>query len=173
MEIRALDQTAYAGKSFTMRYTTTRYLDIRRSGEGFVFETKPFAAPVEMCFEDRFFNEWLDEPVAYGAFEADYLLGYVKGFLETWNNRYRISNICVFAEEARRCGIGSRLMEVILRAARDSGARMAVLETQSCNEKAIAFYRKHGFDLIGFDLFAYTDTDPQRHEIRIEMGKFL
>lgn len=173
MEITALDKAAYAGKSFTVCYTTTCYLDIRRSGEGFVFETKSFAAPVEMHFEDRFFNEWLDEPVAYGAFAEGALLGYVEGFLETWNNRYRISNICVFAEEARRCGIGSRLMEVILRAARDSGARMAVLETQSCNEKAIAFYRKHGFDLIGFDLFAYTDTDPQRHEIRIEMGKFL
>lgn len=64
-------------------------------------------------------------------------------------------------------------METILKAAKASGARMAVLETQSCNENAIAFYRKNGFELIGFDMYAYSNTDPERHEIRIEMGKKL
>ena len=54
-----------------------------------------------------------------------------------------------------------------------SGARMIVLETQSCNEAAIAFYRKNGFSVIGFDLYAYSNTDPERHEVRIEMGKKL
>ncbi|MEI3063517.1 MAG: hypothetical protein V8S99_01700 [Oscillospiraceae bacterium] len=53
------------------------------------------------------------------------------------------------------------------------GARMIVLETQSCNEAAIAFYRKNGFSVIGFDLYAYSNTDPERHEVRIEMGKKL
>lgn len=56
-------------------------------------------------------------------------------------------------------------------AAKASGARMIVLETQSCNENAIAFYRKNGFEIIGFDLYSYSNTDPERHEIRIEMGK--
>lgn len=48
---------------------------------------------------------------------------------------------------------------------------MSVLKTQSCNENAIAFYRKNGFEIIGFDLYSYQNTDPERHEIRIEMGK--
>ena len=43
----------------------------------------------------------------------------------------------------------------------------------TCNENAIAFYKKNGFDIIGFDLYAYSNTDPQRHEVRIEMGKML
>ena len=51
------------------------------------------------------------------------------------------------------------------------GARMSVLETQSCNENAIAFYRKNGFEIIGFDVYSCQNTDPERHEIRIEMGK--
>ena len=50
---------------------------------------------------------------------------------------------------------------------------MIVLETQSCNEAAIAFYRKNGFSIIGFDLYAYSNNDPERHEVRIEMGKKL
>ena len=64
-------------------------------------------------------------------------------------------------------------MEAIEREAAASGARMIVLETQSCNEAAIAFYRKNGFSVIGFDLYAYSNTDPERHEVRIEMGKKL
>ena len=60
-------------------------------------------------------------------------------------------------------------MSTILREAKESGARMVVLETQTCNEN----YRKMGFELIGFDLYAYSNSDPKRHEIRIEMGKKL
>ena len=50
---------------------------------------------------------------------------------------------------------------------------MIVLETQSCNERAIAFYRRNGFEVIDFDLYAYSNADPERREVRIEMGKKL
>ena len=99
------------------------------------------------------------------------MIGYVEGSPETWNNRYRISNIFVFDESRRRCGIGTALIDTILREAAERGARMTVLETQSCNEKAIAFYRKNGFEIIGFDLYSYSNHDPERHEVRIEMGR--
>ena len=126
-----------------------------------------------MLFSDTFFNEWLENPVGFGAFEAGQLLGYVEGTLEKWNNRYRISNICVFNSSNRNNGIGSLLMETILEEALKSNARMTVLETQTCNENAITFYKKHGFRIIGFDLFAYSNSDPERNEIRIEMGKVM
>ena len=84
-----------------------------------------------------------------------------------------MSNICVFDCANRHGGIGSVLMNAILCEAKESGARMIVLETQTCNENAITFYRKNGFELIGFDLYSYTNSDPERHEIRIEMGKKL
>ena len=51
----------------------------------------------------------------------------------------------------RSKGIGTLLRNAISDAAKASGARMSVLETQSCNENAIAFYRKNGFEIIGFD----------------------
>lgn len=173
MIILKLNPKDYQGKEFVLKYSTTGYYDIEKSDEGFRIIYKNFDTPTEMSFQDRFFNDWLEEPAAYGAFEGEKLLGYVEGTLEKWNNRYRISNICVFEEEARRCGIGTQLMNIILEEASLSGARMAVLETQTCNENAISFYKKHGFEMIGFDLYAYTNTDPERHEIRIEMGKFL
>ena len=173
MEIIKLDPEKYAGQKFTARYATNGYYDIVRTDGGFDIKYKHFDSPVERSFDDCFFGEWLEAPVAYGAFEGDRLLGYVEGASESWNNRYRISNICVFDGANRHGGIGSALMSAILRDAKESGARMAVLETQTCNENAIAFYLKNGFELIGFDLYAYTNTDPEQHEIRIEMGKKL
>ena len=108
-----------------------------------------------------------------GAFEGERLLGYVEGAPESWNKRYRISNICIFDETARGKGLGTSLMRTIEKAAEDAGARMIVLETQTCNENAIAFYKRNGFSIIGFDLYSYSNDDPERHEVRIEMGKKL
>ena len=173
IEITKLDAEQYAGQKFTVRYKTNGYYDIHRTAMGCQITYVRFEKPTEMTFDDYMFNEWLEDPVAFGAFENGQLLGYVEGTLEKWNNRYRISNICVFDNVRRHGGIGTALMNTILQEAKESGARMVVLETQTCNENAIAFYRKNGFVIIGFDLFAYTNTDPERHEIRIEMGKQL
>ena len=173
MEIRTLNREDYAGRRFTARYITNGYYDLRADDGGFRMEYTRFEAPLERSFDDTIFAEWLENPIAYGAFENDRLLGFADGFLEVWNNRFRISNICIFDPAARGMGIGGALMEAIQRSAQASGARMIVLETQSCNENAIRFYRRHGFEIIGFDLYSYSNTDPERHEIRIEMGKKL
>lgn len=173
MEIRKLDKKAYAGQKFTLRYKTNGYYDILPENDGFKTIYKPFEKPTEISFDDVFFSEWLEDPVAFGAFEDGQLLGYVEGTLEKWNNRYRISNICIFEDTRRHSGIGTALMNTILLEAKQSGARMVVLETQTCNENAIAFYQKNGFEMIGFDLYAYTNSDPERHEVRMEMGRKL
>lgn len=173
MIISKLDKQSYAGKEFVVRYTTNGYYDIQRNDSGFQVIYKAFDAPVEKSFTDHFFSEWLEAPVAYGVFEDGELIGIVEGTPEAWNNRYRISNICIFDDTRRHCGIGAKLMDAILDEAKKSGARMVVLETQTCNENAIAFYRKNGFEIIGFDLYSYSNSDPERHEIRIEMGRQL
>lgn len=173
MNILPLERAAYAGKRFTARYQTRGYYDLRASEDGFQMKYAPFEAPVERSFEDEFFGEWLENPVAFGAFEDGRLLGFVEGALEGWNNRFRISNICVFDRSERGRGLGTRLMNAITETARALGARMLVLETQSCNENAIAFYKRNGFAVIGFDLYAYSNADPERHEVRIEMGRKL
>lgn len=173
MEIRKLDSAVYAGRKFTARYRTNGYYAILPCESGFQMRYTAFEAPVEKTFDDEFFGEWLDHPVAYGAFEGDRLVGYVEGAIEGWNNRYRISNICIFDFENRSRGIGSALIKTILREAESAKVRMAVLETQTCNENAIAFYRRNGFEIIGFDLYSYSNDDPEKNEVRIEMGKKL
>jgi ribosomal protein S18 acetylase RimI-like enzyme len=112
----------------------------------------------------------LDNPIAYGYFEKDSLKGFVEGFYEKWNRRFRISNIIIFDNDLRGKGIGKMLLDQIKIDAKKRGARIVVLETQSYNYKAISFYEKNGFEIIGFDLFAYSNSDIKNHNIRIEMG---
>lgn len=133
----------------------------------------PFASPEERAFDDVFFGEWLEAPAAFGAFEGETLLGYAEGSPESWNGRFRLSNICIFERSTRGKGVGTMLLKALEEAAEASSTRMLVLETQSCNEAAIGFYKRNGFAVIGFDLYAYTNDNPERHEVRIEMGKKL
>lgn len=123
MEIRQLDPAVYAGRKFTASYRTKGYYDICAAEDGFRLRYVPLGAPMEKSFDDEFFGEWLEEPVAFGAFEGERLLGYVEGAPEGWNNRYRISNICIFEENARGKGLGTLLMQTIQRAAEAAGAR--------------------------------------------------
>lgn len=54
-----------------------------------------------------------------------------------------------------------------------AGARMIFLETQTCNENAISFYKKEGFSVIGFDQYAYANEADETHEMLVWMGKKL
>lgn len=77
MVIKKLNKEDYAGKKFTLRYFTNGYFDIEKTKNGFSITYKKFSEITEMSFSDYFFNEWLEDPVAYGAFENGELLGYV------------------------------------------------------------------------------------------------
>ena len=173
MKIKQLEREVYAGKKFTARYQTRGYYDIVPWEYGFRMEYRRFDETTERSFDDEMFGEWLEDPVAFGAFENGIMVGFVEGAMENWNNRFRISNICIFDTSSRQKGVGTLLMQAITKVAEASRARMIVLETQSCNVNAIGFYRRNGFEIIGFDLYSYSNTDPQRHEVRIEMGKKL
>lgn len=106
MEIRRLDPKTYAGRRFTARYQTNGYYEITAAEGGFRITYTPFEAPVERSFDDVMFGEWLEAPVAFGAFEQERLLGFVEGSIESWNNRFRISNLCIFDEAARGRALG-------------------------------------------------------------------
>ena len=56
---------------------------------------------------------------------------------------------------------------------RREGRRALVLETQSCNTDAIAFYLHEGLSLIGLDTCCYSNEDIPRGEVRLELGMYL
>ena len=141
MKIRPLNKETYAGTSFTARYRTGGFYDIRPSESGFRIEYVPFEAPVEKSFTDELFGKWLEDPVAFGAFENGKLLGFVEGSMESWNNRFRISNICVFDRTRRHSGIGTALMRAMME--RFANVRQLQLLTDDTG-KTLAFYRSLG-----------------------------
>ena len=83
MVIRQLEKAAYAGRRFTARYQTNGYYDVCASESGFQLRYARFDAPVEKSFDDAMFGEWLEKPVAFGAFEGGELLGCDPAMLET------------------------------------------------------------------------------------------
>jgi ribosomal protein S18 acetylase RimI-like enzyme len=158
------------------RYTSDRYFDVSvvRSEGSWIIKLvlKPFEKEFEKVFEEKLFQDYVDEPRVFAA-EAD---GEGVGWLELgyskWNNRMIVWELHV-KEEFRRRHIGTLLMNRAVEVARERGARMLVLETQSCNVPAIRFYLKFGFELIGLDLAAYSNEDIERREVRLEFGKKL
>ena len=154
---------SWKGKTRLFRYWTDSYLDIQIITEQGVsrieFRKKMLDAPVEKELE----VSWMaDEQIA----------GYVELNMERWNNRMRVANLFV-EEPFRGTGAGTALMEHAVLVAKKAGARMLVLETQSCNMPAIEFYLSRGFAIGGMDLFHYSNEDLEKHEVRIEMMRML
>lgn len=172
MEIRRLDLEQYRGKKLRFEYQTPGYWELIAEKRAFRFEYRAFPQPKEHMFEDVLLQEWLEKPVLFGAFEGGELAGLIEGSIESWNNRFRISNLLVDWKYRKR-GIGAALMARMLEEAAAQRARMAVLEVQSCNVPAMHLYERCGFQIIGFDMFSYSNEDLENHEMRIEMGKKL
>ena len=105
MEIKKLDPAQWRGYGFTARYQTGGCWDIVPVEEGFRMEHHSFGKVEERSFNDTLFGEWLEAPVVYGAFQDGELLGIAEGSPESWNHRWRISNLCIFQEKHRRCGV--------------------------------------------------------------------
>lgn len=162
------------GRELLFRYQTDYYYDVqlREEREAWRLELvrRPFGRTVEKEFRDTLLSDWLEDPLLYCAELDGEITGYLELSHEKWNNRLRISNLWV-SPDRRRQGIGGALMETAVCAACRKGARALVLETQSCNDPAIRFYRRHGFSLVGLDLTAYSEADRQKKEVRLELAR--
>jgi putative acetyltransferase len=56
--------------------------------------------------------------------------------------------------EWRRQGIGRRLLDALIQAARQRGYRRLLLETTSSWQEVVQFYRRYGFSITHYDLTA-------------------
>ena len=153
-------------------YLTTSYYDLSILHEPNAWKMelalKPLEKPLEKRYTGTFFEKHIEEPQVFAAVLNKNQVGWIELGYEKWNNRVRVWEFLV-KEEFRRSGIGSLLMDSTIKAAKVKGARMLVLETQSCSVPAINFYLKQGFTLIGFDSTAYSNEDLERKEIRLEL----
>lgn len=175
MRIAELPREQYEGYQLVFSYDSKAYYDLRmRSSENvFALEfVRTPCQPVHKEFVDLLFAPHWDDPHAYGLWDGPELRAVLEVTPENWNNRLRITNLCV-QEGFRRRGYGTLLMTRAREIARAQGRRALILETQSCNTAAIAFYLAQGFTLMGFNACEYTNEDVQRHEIRLEMGCLL
>ena len=180
-----LPKEEWKGAVVPIRYTTDEYYDLETSadGDGFRvemrkkrFETPVTHTPEEYDFPDSLYQDHWEKAEAFGivreAGGKKELLACIEICPEEWSNRLMVTELWV-ADEMHRQGIGTRLMDLAKEQAILQGRRAIILETQSCNVRAIAFYLRQGFELIGFDSCCYTNADVQRHEVRFDLGYFL
>jgi len=155
------------------KYTTESYYDlsIKRRTNAWTIQLrlKQFEKPLEKTYTGTFYEPHIEEPRVFVAMLKNEQAGWIELGYDKWNNRMRIWELLV-KKGCRTKGIGTRLIKHAIDAAKQKGARMLVLETQSNNSLAISFYLRRGFRLIGFDAAAYTNEDTKRKEIRLEFG---
>ena len=129
--------------------------------------------PEEYDFPDGLYADHWEKAEAFGVVGPDgEMLACIEVCPEEWSNRLMVTELWV-SEKIRGMGVGKRLMDQAKEVAALQQRRAIILETQSCNAKAIGFYLHQGFELIGFDTCCYTNADIARREVRINLGYFL
>ncbi|MGN1190207.1 MAG: GNAT family N-acetyltransferase [Candidatus Ornithospirochaeta sp.] len=166
-------------KEEASRYRGKRYKTYFLSEGSYVLQKKEdsvtlyFQTTKETTYplEDEIASSWLSNSVFYGVYdENNDLIGFSEGSMEEWNNRFRIVNLVVFNSRDRGKGIGSSLIKLLEKEAKDKGADSIFLETENTNTSAISFYKAKGYSIIGFDQYAYS---KEGERMPIYMGKRL
>ena len=174
MHISELPRQQFEQYELVFTYESRAYYDLKLRCTNNVFALEFVRTPCEPVhkeFVDRLFAPHWDDPHAFGLWDGRDLRAVMEVTPENWNNRLRVTNLCV--QEGYRRGYGSLLMPRAKEIARAQSRRALILETQSCNAGAIAFYLSQGFSFMGFNACEYSNEDVQKHEVRIEMGLLL
>ena len=197
-ELVPLPKEEWKGTPLLMRYTTEGYFDveIREDADSFHVDMvkKLFDEPVlhEPDFADGLYPDYWPGAEAWGiigeesaeacdgagstggekAAPKKKLLACIECCPEEWSNRLLVTELWV-ADELHRQGIGTKLMNIVKEKARKDGRRAVMLETQTCNVRALAFYRSQGFRLMGIDTCCYGNNDIQRHEVRVNLVYYI
>lgn len=170
-EIIKLNPDKYEGFRLEFTYQTKAYYDIIRKEDEFFsiqFITKEFDCEQSKSFDGHLFADHLEAPSAFGLSLRGSIIGYLEVDREAWHQRLRVTELLIL-DDYRRLGYGKLLLDKAKEIALSEGFREMVLETQTCNTCAIDFYLEQGFFVNGIDLSHYTNTDVEKHEVRIEM----
>ena len=178
-KIVPLEREQWQGYVLPFHYFSDSYHDVEivRTGDNFnvSFVKKSFESPFEYKPDkdyDKLFQPHWDDIKAWGIVENGRLIAAVETAVEQWSNRLRVTELWI-DDAYRRQGIGTALMDIACGRARDEKRRAVMLETQSHNANAVAFYLAYGFTLIGFNACEYQNNDLRRKEVRMDMGILL
>jgi len=173
-----LNRDKWQGHKLPFHYVSHNYYDVEINCSDGRFDVsfikKPFDTPFEHLPNDtdKLFAPWWDDVKAWGIVGNDRLIAVIETAVEEWSNRLRVTELWI-DDVYRRKGIGTALMNIAVKRAKDEKRRLIMLETQSRNEGAIGFYLACGFTLIGFDTCCYGNDDLNRKEVRMELGIFI
>lgn len=160
-------------REIVSKYSSFHYYDVSVFSERGCWRLeltrKAFESRLDKNYHGKLFDDHVNEPRVFSALLSDRQVGWIELGYDRWNNRMRVWEFLI-EEEFRGRGIGTLLMKHVVKIARDEGARMLVLETQTNNATAIEFYLNFGFQLIGLDLAAYSNEDINKKEVRLELG---
>ncbi|MBO4653092.1 MAG: GNAT family N-acetyltransferase [Lachnospiraceae bacterium] len=183
--IVALPKEEWKGVPIPLCYTTEEYFDVEITETPDAYEAKlvrkKFETPVthspeEYDFPDGLYQDHWEKAEAYGMYSEENgerkLLACIEVCPEEWSNRLMVTELWV-DDSLHRQGIGTALMNKAKEIAKAQGRRAIILETQSCNVRAIAFYKSQGFQLMGFDTCCYTNRDIERREVRFNLVYFM
>jgi len=175
MKIIELDQNTYQSYPISYKYMTKFYYDIvikKKKEIQISIKRKKFRKKVEKSFDSKLFNDYVVDPICFAIFDKKKMVGVIEGGYEAYNQRFRIYEFLV-DPRYRRMGYGKLLFEHMTEYATQKGARLLILETQSCNDPAIQFYFSQSLHFIGLDTMWYSNNDIDNKEVRLELGKRL
>ena len=155
------------------KHSTSHYYDVsvHRVAKCWRIELtlEAFEKTLEKNYHGKLFEDHIEEPRVFAALLGNEQVGWIELGYDKWNNRMRVWEFLV-EEKFRKRGIGTLLMNHAVKIAKEKGARMLVLETQTNIDTALDFYLNFGFELIGFDTAAYSNEDIEKKEVRLELG---
>lgn len=175
-EIKEMDKTCFAlydqvsqNVNVSSEFRVTR---IDNGLGGFVFEEVPVTPYVKDLSKYEIASEYekmfdISNWRFYMAFDGDIPVGAmtVAGTTEGMDMLGGRTDACVLwdirvADEYKHKGIGQRMLDLGIAAAKDDGYRVMIIECQNNNVTACRFYRKQGALLSKIDMNAY-DSEPE------------
>lgn len=164
------------GKKAVLQYTSDCYYQVKvmdtTQGWRVDLVLEKLTTPFVKTLETDVFSEYKENLQVRIVKKQGKEIGLISFNHQSWNNCTRVWDL--YIEPAfQRGGVGSQLMRIANDQAKKWGARALVVETQTSNVKAINFYRKHKFFLVGLDLISYSNEDIDKKEVRREMAKKL
>lgn len=160
-------------------FETDRVLRLHREGRtgNYLWNLREerLSIPYSKQYDSGKLDEWLrlyaDSAGMDGfCFAVASLEGQAHGLLTwrrmAWNDTLWLVDIRIHPA-ARRCGAGSALVDFLKQVATEQKVRGIAVETQINNYPALSFYRRQGFEIVGFNDHLYANDDLQRQDVAL------